>query len=386
MASSLSEDIYARLFDEEDARVCRDISEEACVEVPRNSLLLIGSSFLTKLGDAIADAKTTLPWLMSTLGAPVALTGLLVPIRESGSLIPQLAIAAYVRRLPVRKWAWVLGAILQAAAVAAMALVALTLSGTTAGAGLLGCLVVFSLSRGLSSVASKDVLGKTIPRTRRGRVNGWSASAAGLASLGVGASLAGRQEASRDGLGTLLLSAAGLWLVAAVVFAFVAEEPGETEGGGNALAHALGKLRLLRDDAPFRRFVIARSLLLCSALTAPFYVVLARQHAPGTMRQLGAFIFAAGFASMISAPIWGRLADWSSRRVMVVGALITGSLGVVAYAVETAAPVIAGLRCRDARPRRPPGPCSEAFMFRCRFRCPRADLGTYSSPRSIMPS
>jgi MFS family permease len=344
MATKITDELYARLVNEEDARVCRDISEEACHEVPRNFFLLIGSSFLTKLGDAIANPKTTLSWVMSTLGAPVALTGFLVPVRESGSLIPQLVIAAYVRRRPVRKWVWILGSLLQAVAVAAMALVTLRLSGVGAGVGILASLVVFSLARGLSSVASKDVLGKSIPRTRRGRVNGLSASAAGLASLGVGAALAGLQgaESSRVQLFLLLLLAAALWLMAAVVYAFVVEEPGETEGGGNALAHAFGKLRLLREDAPFRRFVLARSLLLCSALTAPYYVVLARQHSPGTLKQLGVFILAGGVASMVSAPVWGRLADWSSRRVMIVAALIAGALGVFAYAVETLAPDLAG--------------------------------------------
>jgi len=343
MTSSLSEELYTRLVNEEDARVCREITEEACVEVPRNFFLLIGSSFLSKLGDALANPKTTLAWLMSALGAPVAFTGLLVPVRESGSLIPQLAIAAWVRRKPIRKWVWVLGGLLQATAVAAMAVVALTLSGPAAGAGLLASLVVFSLARGLSSVASKDVLGKTIPRTRRGRVTGLAASAAGLASLGVGAALvAFPSEAGRLHYFMLLLLAALLWVLAAGVYSLVAEEPGETEGGGHALRHALGKLRLLRDDPPFRRFVIARSLLLCSALTAPYYVVLARKHAPGTLRQLGVFILAAGIASMVSAPVWGRLADWSSRRVMIVGALITGWLGVFAFVAETTLPRLAG--------------------------------------------
>jgi MFS family permease len=344
MASSLPEELYSRLVDEEDARICRDISEEACVEAPRNFFLLIGSSFLTRLGDDIANPKTTLAWLMSALGAPVAMTGLLVPIRESGSLIPQLAIATFVRRQPVRKWAWIAGSVLQAGAVASMAVVALALSGPTAGVGILASLVVFSLARGLSSVASKDVLGKTIPKTRRGRVSGLSAGAAGLASLAVGAALAGlsEEEASRASFFVLLLLASAAWLLAALVYSLVAEEPGATEGGGNALAHALGKLSLLRDDLPFRRFVLARSLLLCSALSAPYYVVLAREHGTGTLKQLGAFIFAGGLASTISAPVWGRLADWSSRRVMTLGALITSSLGILAYVVETATPELAG--------------------------------------------
>jgi MFS family permease len=337
MTASLTENLYAKLANEEDARVCRDISEEACREVPRNVFLLIGSSFLTKLGDALANPKTTLAWLMSALGAPVALTGFLVPVRESGSLIPQLIIAAYVRRKPVRKWVWILGSVLQALAVASMAVVALRLSGVGAGVGMLMALVVFSLARGLSSVASKDVLGKTIPRTRRGRVTGLSASAAGLASMGVGGALAGlaAAESSRGEFVGLLALASALWLLAAGLFSFVAEEPGETEGGGNALAHALGKVRLLREDAPFRRFVLARSLLLCSALSAPYFVVLAREHETGGMEQLGLFILAGGVASMLSAPVWGRLADWSSRRVMIVAGALAGTLGLFVYAAET---------------------------------------------------
>ena len=68
MSAALSEDLYVRLFNEEDARVCREISEEACVEVPRNFFLQVGSSFLTQLGDATANAKTTLPWQSSSRG------------------------------------------------------------------------------------------------------------------------------------------------------------------------------------------------------------------------------------------------------------------------------------------------------------------------------
>ena len=119
--------------------------------------------------------------VMDAIGAPVALTGLLVPIRESGSMIPQLVIAAAVRRQPVRKWVWVVGSLLQAAAVFAMGLFAWFSRGVTAGLGVVACLVFFSLARGLCSVASKDVIGKTIPKTRRGRVNGISAGIAGLA-------------------------------------------------------------------------------------------------------------------------------------------------------------------------------------------------------------
>ena len=165
--------LYQQLVNEEDARVCRDISESACRVVPGNFLLQITTQFFTKLGDAIANPKTVLAWLLTALSAPAIFTAFLVPVRESGSLLPQLIIASYVRRIPVRKWVFVAGSVLQAVSVFGMALVAATLTGTAAGFGLLGALVAFSLSRGLCSVASKDVLGKTVPKTRRGRVSGW---------------------------------------------------------------------------------------------------------------------------------------------------------------------------------------------------------------------
>lgn len=342
MGESLTEDLYAKLVNEEDARVCREIPDKACREAPRNFFLLIGSYVLTKLGDAIANPKTTLTWMMDAIGAPVALTGLLVPVRESGSLIPQLVIAAFVRRQPVRKWVWVAGSLIQALAVLAMGLVAWSLSGAVAGVCVIASLALFSLARGLSSVAAKDVLGKTIPKTRRGRVNGFSASAAGLATLGVGSALVayGADDRARPTFLVLLAGAAALWVLAAALYSRIVEWPGETGGGGNALAEAVGKLALLRDDAAFRTFVIARSLLLCSALSAPYYVILARRHDGEVASQLGFFIIAGGLASSLSAPFWGRLADWSSRTVMVVAALITSGLGFLAVGTEYLAPAL----------------------------------------------
>ncbi len=53
--------LYERLTDEEDARICKDIPDEACAEVPGNFLLILLSQFLTKLGDAIASPRPNDP-------------------------------------------------------------------------------------------------------------------------------------------------------------------------------------------------------------------------------------------------------------------------------------------------------------------------------------
>ncbi len=336
----LSADIYTKLVNEEDARVCTDIDEQACREVPGNFLLMIFSHFFTKLGDALANPKVVLPWVMETLQAPLYLIGFLVPIRESGSLIPQLFFASYIRAVAVRKWVWILGSLAQAVAIAAIGLVAWTLNGAAAGWSIIGLLVLFSLARGLSSVASKDVLGKTIPKTRRGQVNGWSASAAGLITVALALLLlfSGTDQLPPQAYGLLLAGAGLLWLIAAAIYARINELPGETEGGGNAVVEAIKRLDILRSDRPFRRFVITRALLLCSALTAPYYVVLAQQKLGSAAATLGLFMLASGAASLISAPLWGRFADLSSRRVMMAAAILTASIGLVVYLLDNLQP------------------------------------------------
>ena len=328
--------LYSFLVEEEDARVCLDIPEAACTNVPGNFFRLSSAQVLTKLADELSSAKTVLPWLLTALGAPAFWIGFLVPIRESGSLLPQLLIASAVRRRPYRKVVWVLGAVLQALALLGMGTAALLLRGWAAGFVIVGLLIFFSLARGLVSVASKDVTGKTIPKTRRGRLNGYTTAAGGLLTLALGGILAisSSQDPSPLSLATILFGAAILWIGAAMVFSFVAEVPGATQGGKDAFREALHRLTLLKSDAPFRRFVIVRALLISTGLAAPFYVALAMDHGGGGGRTLALFILASGLASALSSLFWGRYSDRSSKSVLIAAASVASSLGVFVFVLE----------------------------------------------------
>jgi MFS family permease len=132
-----------------------------------------------------------------------------------------------------------------------------------------------------------------------------------------------------------------LWLLASAFFALVRERPGATEGGGNAIVEALRSLVLLRDDAPFRRFVTVRALLLCSALSAPYYVLLATGMGGVTVSTLGMFVLANGLASSLSAPVWGRLADASSKRVLIRAGVLSSGLGIVMALIVFLLPALA---------------------------------------------
>lgn len=332
-------DIYQLLTDDDEGRLCKDISDKACRHTPASFVLVLFSQCLSKLADALANPKTTLAWLVTAVGAPSFVLGFIVPLRESGSMVPQLLIGGVIRRLPVRKWVYLLGAVLQGACIGGLAWVALALTGHAAGWAILALVAGFSLARSLCSIASKDVIGKTISKDKRGQLSGWAASAAGLLSVGVGVALGQADGTLKDGsvLALLLLVAAVLFILAGLAFAAVTEEPGET-GGGRSLWQSIGSLALLRDNRDFRRFVTARALLMCSALSAPFYIALSQQRSDASLATLGFFVVASGFASLVSGPFWGRLADRSSRQVMAMAAAVTSGIGLLTFGLARALP------------------------------------------------
>lgn len=333
MKKLTKEDIYQRLNNIEDARACKALDEDACHQVPGNFVTLLISQLFSTFADALLNPKVTLPWLLQSLNVPASFITWLVPIRESGSLLPQLAIAGVIRRLPIRKWVWVLGALVQALCILAMLLVAVSLTGQQAGIAIIGLLILFSLARGFSSVAAKDVLGKVIPKQQRGNISGLAASSAGFATLTFGIGLWYiQQQGYEHGVLIALALAAGMWVVAAFFYSQIKEYAGATDGAQNGLFNAFAKLSLLYTDKPFCHFVYTRALLLCSALSAPFYIILASEQA-FDFSLLATFMALSGLASLVSAPIWGRLSDLSSKKVLVLAASLVTINGLIVFFV-----------------------------------------------------
>lgn len=311
----------------------QELSDDRVVAASRR---LIGSLTLTKIGDRIIDPKTVLAWFLETAGAPAATIGLLVPVRESGALLPQALISPWVASHRRRTRVWIIGAFGQAIAAAGMVAVAMALRGVAAGVAMIGLLAAFSVARSLCSLSIKDVMGRTIPAGGRGRVTGWADSASGLVALTVGVGLRYVEAAPATTFAWLFVGASALWLASIAVLAGIAEpDADEDEDNAETFRDALG---LLRDDADFRHFVLARTLLLASALTPPFVVVLAIAATGDAISGLGPFVIAQGMASLLGGRVWGGFADRSSRTVMaaaagtaalvVGGVLVAAALGV----------------------------------------------------------
>ncbi|WP_422071424.1 MFS transporter [Tranquillimonas rosea] len=327
--TSFEETLFETLTDDSDSP--GGLDEDAQAVEPGNFLRHAMSLTASKVADGLIDPKLVLSWLLSSLGASALFLGLLVPIREAGALLPQLFVADRIRAMPRRKWFWAAGSLGQGLATAGIVLAGLTLDGNAAGAVICLLVALLAVSRSICSASFKDVLGKTVGKTRRGSVTGLASS---FASVGVVVFalllLSGVAERMVLVIGALTL-AAGLWLAAGAVFSTLREmrSPGAAGSGGNPLR----QLKLLSEDRQLVVLIVARGLLVSTALAPPYLVLLGQEDGGQAFGRLGALVLASAVASLISSYVWGRLADRSSRNVLrlagVAGAVAMGGAVVL---------------------------------------------------------
>lgn len=289
-----------------------------------NARRFIWSNGLQNIGDQIVAPKTTLPWLFSAAGVPAVLTSFLVPIRESGSMLPQAFLSPWVTSQRSRKRVWLIGSWGQFLAATLLAVSALLLDGAALGAAVLALLAVHAVFRSICSLAGKDVQGRTISKGRRGEITGRATELAGAFTLAVGLILSFvPNDLPRWALAALLFGGALTWALAAVVFRRIDEPEAEPAAkAGQSLAEMWA---LVKGDTDLQRFLLVRSLMLVTALSTPFIVVLAGDQG-ADLTGLGAFVIASGGASLVGGRISGLWSDRSSKRTMAWAAGIASTV------------------------------------------------------------
>ncbi|WP_163387285.1 MFS transporter [Cyclobacterium jeungdonense] len=320
----ISERVYEWITDEGEVRACANISEDACRETPSNFFKNVSSGALSKLAGQLVSPGTTLPWVLAAMGVPAAFSGALVPIKDAGSLLPQLVVSAKIRSFPKRKWFWIIPAWIQALALLAMAFVVWNLDGIVGGWLVLACLALFSISSGVASISFKDVTAKTIPKGKRGQLLAMRATSGGILTLLVGVLILADffKNSDREFLFMLVLSGAVLWALSGFLFSLIHEEAGATSGGRTPVQEIKKAWVFWQEDQNLRKFIFTRGLLMAIPLAQPFFVLLGRSEIGEEVSNLGIMVLAAGIGSVISSPFWGRFADRSSKKLMIAIALL----------------------------------------------------------------
>ncbi len=270
-----------------------------------------------KLADSLISPRLILPWLLSAMHAPMWVVSLLVPIREAGALLPQLIVASLLRIKKIRKWVWFDACVVLTFCALALAVLAVLGEGFWGAVLVLMVLTILSLARGVTSITSKDVMGKTIDKDTRGHLMGWSTSIAGGITLLAGIILMFLTDhPGRAIVACLLLLSALGWGLGVIFCARLIEPPSDIESAKKEQSSLSRAWQLLCSDKQFLHFNISRSLLLSSSLSLPYIAILSRAKAGTNLGSLGVLVVISGIATMLASPFWGRYADHSSRNVM----------------------------------------------------------------------
>jgi hypothetical protein len=306
-----------------------DLPDGARKSEPRNFLRHILSLGASKLADGLIDPKLVLSWLLTHLGAGAFWVGLLVPVRESGALMPQLLVTPVISRARLRKWFWAAGAVVQGAAAVGIGLVGLTQDGAVAGALIIVLLALLAVARSVCSASYKDVLGKTVGNARRGTAMGVASSVGAVGVILFALVLmTGWGDRYTIVIAAIFLAAA-CWLVSGAVFFRLDEAPSEPVETDLKRA----SFGLLRAEPQLRRFILTRSLLIGTALAPPYLVLL---DSAGGLGELGALVLASALASLVSSFVWGRLSDRSSRLVLILAGCGGGGVMLATVALHMA--------------------------------------------------
>ena len=291
----------------------------------QNGLRHIVALSLSKIADGLIDPKLVLSWLLGVLGVPAAFIGMLVPIREAGALLPQVAMAGRLQHMRQRRWVWVAGSAGQGVAALLIALAALMLQGWIAGLVVCTILAGLAVSRAACSVSFKDILGKTVGQARRGAVTGTAGSVASGAVLLFALLLVSGVLKTKGAVIAAIALAGVLWLLAAFALSRLREDDSATDGPADTESY----WRILRDDKNLRRFITVRGLLVATALAPPYLVVLGTEAGSAALGMLGGLVLASSAAGFVSSYVWGWLADRSSRLMLLLAGLM-GALSMVA--------------------------------------------------------
>ncbi len=302
----------------------------------RNARRFVWSNGLQNIGDQVVAPKTVLPWLFGAAGVPAVMTSFLVPIRESGSMLPQAFLSPWVTSKRSRKRVWLIGSWGQAIAAGLIALSALLLDGTPLGAVILILLAAHALFRSLCSLAGKDVQGRTISKGRRGSITGRATALAGGFTLAIGLLLTFLpNNLPQWTIAALLAVGALTWALASLVFSGIDEPEAEPESkDGQSMKEMWA---LIKGDRDLQKFLVVRSLMLATALSTPFIVVMAGDEG-ADLTGLGAFIIASGGASLLSGRVSGKLSDRSSKSTMAWAAGVASTVIVALVASARLAP------------------------------------------------
>lgn len=277
--------------------------------------LLIAGLSLNKLADLLISAKTTLTALLISIGAPVWMVGWLVPIRESGALLPQVLISIYLRKHTQRHIVWRIGMLTQTLSVLGMLLAVILFSGFLAGMLVLISLILLSLGRSACSLTVKDMEADVAKKGERGSLIGIASTVSGVVTLVIAIPLVIYDGSLTSNVLLTVLCGSILSFVLTLICVWPIKTTVD-------LGDKAKKAFSVDFDATIYKFIFVRGLFVHSALVAPYFMI---EKNGDVKALLPIYIGAEATAALLSSIIWGKIADRSAKLTLQ----ISGALALI---------------------------------------------------------
>lgn len=309
-----------------------------------NFRVLVGQGTAYDAARQLASPRLVLPYLYVALGAPIAFAGSLVPLTQLTSLVSQVAAAPKLRGgmaakhiLSLTQW------------VAGLTLMAIGLVAGGSGGALLALIFLLGMAvmgsaRGLNTLAYQELLGRALPSHLRGRILFTQTAVAGVVTLVVAMGtrwLLKDETPLRSHMG--LLWAGAVATLGSGLFATLLRDPGGERASAAVVAVGARRgyfaelaagMRTVLHVEWFRRFLVARVLMLSVELAMPFYAIHAATLHKGKPGSLSAFVVATSLGVIVGGPFWSFVERRTIRAVLVLAPVLAVVAGILALVID----------------------------------------------------
>ncbi|MBI5879977.1 MAG: MFS transporter [Chloroflexi bacterium] len=291
------------------------------------------------VGMTFINPTTVMPTFVRHFTDEPGIIGLINTIQMGGFLIPQLIIsnliAHRVRKKPIMMysgfihrglpWLFALFLMLNPNAPGPLILIVFYAGYT-----------LFNIGDSISTVPWFDIMGKSVPADRRGRMMGTAQIIASL--LGIGAGQVVKLILSPEGPAfplsyALCFAIAGCGIVLSWISSgFVHEVVQPVSEERMAFKDYLPALgRVLRTDGHFRRVTAARLVGGMANMALPFYIIFATDRLGFAADNVGLFVSAQVLGGLLAGTVLGYLSERSGSKAVILAALT----------IQLAAPLLA---------------------------------------------
>jgi MFS family permease len=302
-------------------------------EMRRNFALTALNGALFQFAQALVEPSLVLTtWFVGRLTSSNLLLGLVVPLGQAGWFLPQVFVSTLVQRMERKKPIYLTAAVIRVIVWSSLAVTVWLIDDSTIL--LLGFFTLYAIAQlaaGPAGLAFFDVVAKTVPARRRGRLFATRMFAGGILALGaswiVNVTLDDPNLPFPHDIALLLTLFSVMLLPAFATFAIIREPPGTAITERVGIRKQLRRAgQILRENPAYRTYTIIRLILGLTSVALPFYSVYAKNVLGAEAGMAGIYAAAATGAKLLSNPILGWISDRKGN--LLVLKLLTGGRGL----------------------------------------------------------